>query len=104
MSEDELEPAVQSDVGVEEAMPKSEIAASPADLPPDFGAPGAADFADPAWDEVDDEDEGELPDPDEPDADDDDGPEDPDDAEEDVAPAMMDEDELPEDEPEEEPE
>ena len=50
------------------------------------------------------EDEGQLPDPDEPDADDDDGPQDPDDAEEDVAPAMMDEDELPEDEPEEEPE
>ena len=101
---DELAPAIQTDQGVKDAIPISEIAASPADIPPDFGTPGAADFPDPAWDEVDDENEFELPDPDEPDADDADDLEDPDDAEEDVAPAFMEEDELPvPDEPDEEP-
>lgn len=52
-----------------------------ADLPPDFGNPGVADFADPAWDDTTDE-EGEAPDQGEPqDTDDDDEaiePEDPD--------------------------
>ena len=102
---DELSPAVQTDQGVREAIPISEIAATPADIPPDYGMPGAADFADPAWDEVDDEEEGERPDPDEPDDEEDsDDLEDPDDAEEDVAPAFMEEDELPvSDEPDEEP-
>ena len=101
---DELAPAIQTDQGVKEAIPISEIAASPADIPPDYGTPGAVDFADPAWDEVDDEEEGERPDPDEPDDDDADDLEDADDAVEDVAPAMLEEDELPElDEPDEEP-
>ena len=36
-----------------------------ADMPPDLGDPGVADFADPAWDDTTDE-EGETPDPEEP--------------------------------------
>ena len=47
--------------GVTESIPRSEDATSPADMPPDFGEPGVADFADPAWDEVPDEEEGETP-------------------------------------------
>ena len=92
MNDDELEEAVQSEIGVEEAIPLSEIAATPADLPPDFGMPGAADFADPAWDEVDDEEEGEVPDFGEPREDD----EDPDDFDDDEmsSPGMSDEDVL----------
>ena len=67
MSEKELE----TDKIVEEAVPESEIAPTPADLPPDYGQPGAADFADPAWDDVEDE-GGETPEPGEPDDEEDD--------------------------------
>lgn len=42
-----------------------------ADMPPDLGDPGVADFPDPAWDDTTDE-EGETPEPDEPEDDDED--------------------------------
>ena len=41
------------------------IAPTVADVPPDFGNPGMADFADPAWDDTTDE-TGETPDLEEP--------------------------------------
>jgi hypothetical protein len=51
----------QEDKIVEEAVPHSEIVPTVADLPPDYGQPGLADFADPAWDDITDEDDNEVP-------------------------------------------
>ena len=61
-----------------------------ADMPPDFGNPGMADFADPAWDEGADE-VGEVPDSYEPEDSADDDPEEGDEA----VPDEPDEDEEP---------
>ena len=53
---------------VEEAIPHSEIAATVSDIPVDFGDPGVADFPDPAFGEIDEEeDEDETPGEGEPD-------------------------------------
>lgn len=50
-------PPDQTGDHVEEAVPETQIASTVADLPSDFAEPGLSDFADPAWDEIDDEDE-----------------------------------------------
>lgn len=69
--EDIESPPHQTEDHVEEAVPQSEIASTIADLPNDFGDAGLADFPDPAWDEVEDDDF-ETPDEGEPKAEDED--------------------------------
>jgi len=74
----------QTEDHLEEAVPHTEVATTVSDIPVDYGNPGMADFPDPVFDEVDD-DEDETPSEGEPK--DDDGELDDDDE--------MDEDEVP---------
>jgi hypothetical protein len=64
MTEEQFDPPVR------EAVPVSEIAPTVGDLPPDYGEPGVADFPDPAWDDITDEDVSEVPGEGEPEDDD----------------------------------
>lgn len=69
---DEEAPMDQTEDHVYSAVPLSDTASTVADLPSDFGAPGLVDFADPAWDDITDDDVLEVAEPDEPEPDEDD--------------------------------
>ena len=72
MSENEIEVTVDQEHEPLEHIKEGD-ALTVADLPPDFGNPGVADFPDPAFDDTTDE-EGETPDLDEPEDSADDAP------------------------------
>jgi len=73
MAEQEI---TQTEDHVEEAVPHSEIATTVSDMPVDFGEPGVADWPDPAFGEVaEEETPEETPDDDDPDDEESDGEE-----------------------------
>lgn len=71
MAEIEESPPMQTEDHLQEAVPHTEVATTVSDIPVDYGNPGMADFADPAFDEVT-EDEDETPSEGEPKDDDED--------------------------------
>jgi hypothetical protein len=66
MAENEVteSPVMQTEDHLEEAVPTTEVTTTVSDIPVDYGNPGVADIADPAFDDVEDEDD--MPGPGEP--------------------------------------